>query len=266
MKILKGLFIGVLDIVVFFLVFLFIISFPLGVIKDGVKDTLFVDSFNIKQGTGASEEILQQSFGEFFNYYFDEFCEDLLYGDKDDDVFSEDFIKYIKENEKFIEEKIGSDIPINMLDFFITDDIKNELNQTYENILNEVDNKLSAGEMFALKVFLFMIRLEFKVIVGAIIAILLLIIALLQWSYYKWVRTLGNILITSGISCISGGITAKKIFTSSNLSESIGKVFINNNPFVTSGLYSLIIGVLLFIIYQIIKFMVKKYLNKNVIN
>lgn len=89
-----------------------------------------------------------------------------------------------------------SDEDINKLESEIN---KSDLNEKYSEIKNEFKSDLDKEERMIFDIYNFVVSSTFKIMLICISLINLLLIALLQKSYFKWIRALGVVSIIGGV-------------------------------------------------------------------
>ena len=260
MKFLKGILIVFLDLILFCAVFLLIGSFSLWSMKDSLKQEVITEVYDVvesSQGDGW-DKMVNDVTDDFLLEHFDDILDVMLYDNESNVDFYEELIQYIKDNEEELEKKIGADIPVEDLDQIVPDDMKNQLSMIGDQISIESSGEFSQQEILMLRIIWFVMSLEFKIIISIVAIIVLLFIALLQHSYYKWVRSFSSVLIINGLLSLAIGFLFKEAVGDALVQDSFDKLLTNNSPFYSNGYVVIIVGVILFIIYEVISYFVKK--------
>ena len=256
MKFLKGILIIFLDLILFCAVFLLISSFSLGSKKDSLKEEIITDVYDVVDSSqdDSWNKMINKVTTDFLLEHFDDILDVMIY-DKERNVdFYDELIQYIKDNEEELEKKIGADIPVDYLDQIVPEDMKNQLIMIGDQISIESGGEFSQQEVFILRIVWFVMSLDFKIIISIVAIILLLLIALLQHSYYKWIRSFSSVLIINGLLSLAIGFLFKKAVGDVLVQDSFDKLLTNNS----NGYVVIIVGVILFIIYKVISCFVKK--------
>lgn len=163
------------------------------------------------------------------------------------------FSDVIKENKQLIEEELGYSISDSELENIITDiDSELDINQIYKEEVTKLDQNFSEDEKALIKAYSTFKSQSFKMIMIIISLISLVLIALLKKSFYKWIPNLTTALIISGVNTmILSGLLDLMIGYITSEYKFNGKVDIN--PILISGIIFVISGIVIIIIYQILK-------------
>ena len=130
-----------------------------------------------------------------------------------------------------------------------------EINKTFNESVMEFKNEMTSEDKMFLDIFGFITSTSFKLMVIGGIIVLLILIALLKKSYYKWLSNFGGALIFSGIVL---GILIPLLMDV--VIKEIGEDFIlSYSSFSTYGYISIGIGVVLIII----SIFIPKIINKK---
>lgn len=102
---------------------------------------------------------------------------------------------------------------------------------------------------------------SFKYVVLGIMCVLVLLIGLIEWSFYKWMKPVGSSLITSGVivSLFYVLIEVFSTFINQSIETSIS---IDGSKVLISGVIELVCGILMLIVYTIINKVIKN--NKEI--
>lgn len=224
----------------------------------------------ILDSLGITEEQLIQIVSspvtkELASEFVEEVLSDITTGDTEDFDVGQKVLDFAIEHQGELEELIGQPIPIDKLEAFAESDGVKNFNNQYKEVLSIVSGQIPTPIKKIITTIEQFISREFRngcLIVGAI---LLLLIALLQGSLYKWIRTLGNnilwINVMYFITSLFGGIISNMISSMAGLNAvfEFGKV-------TTTAAISGGVGIVLLIIYTIISKNVKKGELKNAIS
>ena len=277
MKIIKKMLIGIFSVILYMLIIclIFSISFKqvlndqlltkivseeissktTEIFQDDLKDLDQQTLNSIKKEVENNEQI-----NEIVTKYIDDTVCYLTDEDVNNIDFKEDLKTIINENKKILEDKFDVEIKEEDIDQIIeTVDDDVNFNKYYNDNLQKTKSNLTEEQKFALKVYRILISKEFKLYVIIGIAVLTVLIALLQKSFYKWLKTLSIAFIVGSIlsaliSICFGTIVNVAI---ENLSTN---VTINIIPLLNTTFMIFIIGIMLLIIYFIISY----YKNKKV--
>lgn len=152
--------------------------------------------------------------------YFDSVLESLIY-DKDVSLpnTNEEIVKLINENEYVLNEAGIEVSPSDKERIANALTIDGKFDKVYQNVVKSVKNNLSNEEVMLVRVYDKITTNTFRWIALSIIVLMVLLIALIKKSYYRWLCNLGISFALSGI------ILA---FVIPSLSESIS-LFLSNN-------------------------------------
>lgn len=165
---------------------------------------------------------------------------------------SEDVINYIKENKEVLESKYGIAIDDEKIDGIKDDDAFKNLTDDYLKKVQIASDSLTSTQKKMIKAYNFVCSLAFKIIMIVLIIIDVVLIALLQKSLYKWINAVGVNLLGSGILTIILGLILH-FGINSVISKMKLSLKFNFLQISLVGLVSTIIGIILMIIYFIIK-------------
>lgn len=278
MKIFKKILTGLLTLLLTGLIAILIVSFT---IKDVLIEDILFDSLksvimnkNYEESSTTSDELPDDGIitnneivneileskevKELVNKYIDKVIDTL--GDDEISInaiedlnIEQNMIDYIKENKNVIEEKTGIEI---------TDDMINKANEKLDSIdakkvikqsIENTRNNLTPAEKQLLRAYQFIISAELKkyLIIGIIIDILL--IGLLEMSFYKWIKNLAGSMIVGSLCTIATSLSLSII-----LNNMLG-VAIKTNKMIDLSVIILITGILISILFSIIN----KYLKSK---
>lgn len=176
----------------------------------------------------------------------------------EDFTVKESISDIIKKNKKTLEETTGYKIKDSDIENIITDiDDRLDINQIYQEQVTKIKAELTTEQQLALRLYNTLTSKQFKIIMLAIMAICLSLIAILKKSFYKWITNLTTALIVSGtlVMIFSGLINLIVNYAITTTSLNIK---INSNQMLEIGLISLISGIIIIIIYQVIKKILQK--------
>lgn len=201
-----------------------------------------------------------EQINEIINNYIDQTISSLTEDEEiDTSDFNGDIESFIKENKNILENELNIRIPDEKIEE-ITNDAEKilSLDDNYKQIISSAKKQLSSEQQSLLKLYKYIISNNFKILIICIIAAILVLIALLQKSFYKWIINLGIASTISSIFTVLFAITLKIIVNYELNSKPNLNVNININPILISSLITLIVGILLITIYNIIRIFVNK--------
>ena len=165
-----------------------------------------------------------------------------------------DIINYINENKELIKEISGKEVTPEMIEDTKKVIEESNLNEAIEDTIESTKESISTEEKIVLKGYKEIISTKTRIIVIGLIALCLLLIAIIDKSFYKWIKTGSICTIISGILVLLMGFILKLIVTSILPLPSFNVSYLYK-----SGLIQLIIGIVILIIYIVLnKVLVKK--------
>ena len=215
----------------------------------------------------ALQEILKSpEVDGLINKYLDTLMNSITSDEKVEDLeIEEDIFNYLKNNKSTIEKVIKEEIPDEKMNELEEEIKKAELSKSFKEIIERERNNIDPNIKKIISIFSFFTSQKFRIycIIGIIISLIL--ISLLEFSLYKWLKVLGISFITTGICTIIMSLLIP--FTINRLST----INLDLMNLTTIGIGLLIYGTLFVVIYKIIakqverKKLVKSDLSKETI-
>lgn len=284
MKILKSIITSFLTLILTILISVLIISITFkdllieDILYEGFKSTIINKDYKEKNTTlddiitedgvitdnDFVNEILESpEIKELVNKYLDKIItaiadENISVDELNEFNLEQDMINYIKDNKEVLSKKTGIEITDEMIEEASEKleeiDTKKIVKQTVVN----VRNNLSPQEKQLLKAYNFITSSALKIYLIIGIVIILLLIAIIKKSLYKWIRNLSNAMTLAGIGTL---------IMSKGLEIIISKMLqvqetIKLESMSTLSMKVLICGVIVYIIYKLISIFIVKE-NKN---
>lgn len=269
MKWLKKIILVLLFLLLVSLLFIFSISINLkkvlvdGVIKETVKTQIIKKSFyesNITKEIITEEnintitdderikEILKsKEVEELIDKYLDITINSMIDEDNLDEVnIEKDILEYLKDNKETISEIVGEDVTEEMIEKALKENQSKELTHYYKETIKNTKNNLTTTEKIVLKGYKLFISKTFQILLLIGILIDLIFTAIIQKSFYKWIKTLAKASIISSIMIIISSLIVKILVTSISGVETF-----HTRSLLTTGIVLLISGVIMIIIYKI---------------
>ncbi len=267
MKWIKKVFIVILSLIIINCIFFLAISFNLknilinGVIKETIIENIVPRSYNDENNVITEEQIKEitsdprvqellnsPEIQELLEKYLDTTVDGLLDEESIDEVaLEEDMARFIKENRSIIEEKVGKEITDDMIDKAMEQVESKDISNAYKQSIANASRNMTKTEKSVLKGYKYLISWNFRIIMFIVIAVSLLLIALIQKSFYKWIGTFSKSLIVSGIGIVLASIITNLIVNSQNLIDKF-----NTNSLTITGIIILVSGILILIIYKLL--------------
>ena len=266
-----------LSFIIVLLMLFLTISFNLNkVIVDGVIKEIIITKISAKKvnNPNISEEVINtlplpdylknsedinklledQRVQEIINKYIDITLDNLTSEEIKNIDIESDIINYINENKELIKEITGKEVTPEMIEDTKKVIEESNLNEAIEDTIESTKESISTEEKIVLKGYKEIISTKTRIIVIGLIALCLLLIAIIDKSFYKWIKTGSICTIISGILVLLMGFILKIIVTSILPLPSFNVSYLYK-----SGLIQLIIGIVILIIYIVLnKVLVKK--------
>lgn len=266
-----------LSFIIVLLMLFLTISFNLNkVIVDGVIKEIIITKISAKKvnNPNISEEVINtlplpdylknsedinklledERVQEIINKYIDITLDNLTSEEIKNIDIESDIINYINENKELIKEITGKEVTPEMIEDTKKVIEESNLNETIEETIVSTKESISTEEKIVLKGYKEIISTKTRIITISLIALCLLLIALIDKSFYKWIKTGSICTIISGILVLLMSFITKLLVTSILPLPSFNVSYLYK-----SGLIQLIIGSIILIIYIILnKILIKK--------
>lgn len=202
---------------------------------------------------------------ELVTEFVEEVLGDITTGDTSEFDLGQKVLDFVVEHQVELEEIIGQPIPIDKVQEFAESEEVKEFNNQYKEVLATVSGQIPEPIKKVFSTIEKFISEAFRVGCLVIGGILLVVIALLQWSWYKWIRTLGNTVLWINvmffITSLFGGIITNMISAVSGMNAVLDFGKLTSTSAIAGGC-----GIILLIIYSIINNKVKKGAINNAIS
>ena len=253
MKIIKGIFLFILHSVLTLIILLFVFScgakpFLNDVIYEGMKQEVIKDKIYIE--SDKFNKILEY---EESKVIVDDVIEDIISLDDNSIDVEDKIITFVKDNRELIEKEY--DVQLSDEDIYSLERELSEsnINEEYVKIKNDFNRSITEDEKFIINIYNFIVSDQFKIILGIISIVCLLLISVIKKSYYSWIVSLG---ISSIIAGVVGSVFG--IFGDYLISTEILKNVDISLGIISKYYISLIIGgIICIVVYFMIKKLVK---------
>ncbi len=258
-------------IITFVLTFLIVLSISLllisfnlkrilvnGVIKETIKTTITVSNFKegneIPKVVTDNEEVNKilesKEVEDLMNKYLDKIINNLSSDEEIDEYeIEKDVINFLKENKEEIEEITGKEITNEQIEKTKELYEDNHISHSVEKAIKEAKENMTTKEKTVLKGYSFIISTLFKVLMFILIVINLVLISVINKSYFMWINTLGNSMFMSGLLT-----TLIALITSLILRGSTGIKTINTNSLIIPSIIVGLIGLVISIVYRFVEY------------
>lgn len=222
-------------------------------VSEDIINTLPLPDY-LKDSEDINKLLEDERVQEIINKYIDITLDNLTSEEIKNIDIESDIINYINENKELIKEITGKEVTPEMIEDTKKVIEESNLNETIEDTIESTKESISTEEKIVLKGYKEIISTKTRIIVIGLIALCLLLIAIIDKSFYKWIKTGSICTIISGILVLLMGFILKLIVTSILPLPSFNVSYLYN-----SGLIQLIIGSIILIIYIILnKILIKK--------
>ena len=222
-------------------------------ISEEVINTLPLPDY-LKDSEDINKLLEDERVQEIINKYIDITLDNLTSEEIKNIDIESDIINYINENKELIKEITGKEVTPEMIEDTKKVIEESNLNEAIEDTIESTKESISTEEKIVLKGYKEIISTKTRIIVIGLIALCLLLIAIIDKSFYKWIKTGSICTIISGILVLLMGFILKLIVTSILPLPSFNVSYLYK-----SGLIQLIIGIVILIIYIVLnKVLVKK--------
>lgn len=222
-------------------------------ISEDVINTLPLPDY-LKDSEDINKLLEDERVQEIINKYIDITLDNLTSEEIKNIDIESDIINYINENKELIKEITGKEVTPEMIEDTKKLIEESNLNETIEETIVSTKESISTEEKIVLKGYKEIISTKTRIITISLILLCLLLIALIDKSFYKWIKIGSICTIISGILVLLMGFILKIIVTSILPLPSFNVSYLYK-----SGLIQLIIGSIILIIYIVLnKILVKK--------
>ena len=282
MKVVKKILIGLLIFILIDLIAALAISFNIksiiidGVIKETIKHQVTANEYNENSYTISEEQIKEitdderiqeilnsQEVQDLLEKYLDTTINGLIDESTLDEVeLEKDMLEFLKENKQVLEDKVGVEITDEMIDQVTEQAEGKDLTRAYKDSIRNSSRTMTTTEKTVLKGYNYIISNSFRILIIVLMIIDLLLIAILQKSFYKWIKSMSHSMIISGI-----GIIIMSVISSTIVKNMTSVDTFNTSSLTYTGIGITIVGIIILIIYTIIiKIIEKKKANSNEIS
>ena len=222
-------------------------------VSEDIINTLPLPDY-LKDSEDINKLLEDERVQEIINKYIDITLDNLTSEEIKNIDIESDIINYINENKELIKEITGKEVTPEMIEDTKKVIEESNLNEAIEETIESTKESISTEEKIVLKGYKEIISTKTRIIVIGLIALCLLLIAIIEKSFYKWIKTGSICTIISGILVLLMGFILKLIVTSILPLPSFNVSYLYK-----SGLIQLIIGIVILIIYIVLnKVLVKK--------
>ena len=170
-----------------------------------------------------------------------------------------DILNYLNENKEVLSKAVGHEVTEEMIVSAEEQLEGKDMSRAFKQTLQNTKNQISREEKLMLKGYKVLQSNILRIVVIFCIVLTLILIAMMQKSFHKWIRTLGMAIIISGLLLIIMNFILKQVIFV------ITKSFIiNSNSFLYSSIMITALGIWITSIYTIITTIINKKKGKIV--
>lgn len=222
-------------------------------ISEEVINTLPLPDY-LKNSEDINKLLEDERVQEIINKYIDITLDNLTTEEIKNIDIESDIINYINENKELIKEITGKEVTPEMIEDTKKTLEENNINEKFEETISSAKESISTEEKIVLKGYKEIISTKTRIITISLIALCLLLIALIDKSFYKWIKTGSICTIISGVLVLLMSFIIKLIVTNILPLPSFNVSYLYK-----SGLIQLITGIVILIIYIVLnKILIKK--------
>ena len=258
MKIFKKIVLGLLNLILFSLVFMLVFSFSLknffseaffsSLVREKLSSELTSD---LEEDSKIKEVLESKEANEFIDDYINKTLDGIVDTSSLSDInMGDDLLTFIKENKSRLEEEIGASIPMDKVEELLQSDSYKKLESSYRESVKEVSYSVPESQKKLIKLYNFILSVKFKIIVSILMIIILILMALLEKSLYKWLKYLGVAAILSGVF-IGIMIVIARIGVDYITESTSYNINFSFDHMLVCGAATFIIGIVIYIIYKI---------------
>lgn len=280
MKIVKKILVALLCVILIGCIFFMAISLNLkkilinGVIKETIVESVIPKSYSesgekvviteeqIKEITDdprIQEILMSPEIQDLMEKYLDTTVNGLIDESNIDEIaLEQDMMNFIKENRSVIEEKAGKEVTDEMIERAMEQVESKDMSRAYKQSIMNASRNMTTTEKEVLRGYRLLISPEFRIILLVIMIIDLVLIAVVQGSFYKWISSLGTSLLISGAGTMAASVITKKI-----VAQKTGFNNFDTSSLMQTGIIILVSGLIIVIVYNVISRLIKKKVGKH---
>ncbi len=243
-----------------------------GIVVETIKDTIVKQNYKTENLIIPEEEInaitddervreilKSKEIQDLLNKYLDITIDTIIDEESIEEIeLEKDILEYLSDNKETLSKAVGQDITEEMIDSTKKQFEGKDMSRAFKQTLNNTKNSVSKEEKIVLKGYKVLRSQSFRLGMIFCIIVTLILIAMIQKSFHKWVLTLGEAITISGILLIAFNFILKQILFSATKS-----FVLHANSFLYSSLQIMISGIIITAIYMIIARIITKRKEKQ---
>ena len=242
-----------------------------GIMIETITEKIIKQDYNTENYTISEEQIntitddekireilKSKEIQELLNKYLDITVDTIIDEETIEEVeLEKDIIDYLNNNKESLSKAVGQEITEEMITKTQEQLEGKDMSKSFKQTLINTKNHMSDEEKIMIKGYKILKSNILRIVVIFCIIITLILIAIIQNSFYKWIHTLGVAITISGLLLIGMNYILKQIIWQTTKS-----FVINSNSFLYSSIMILFIGIYIITIYTITSIIIKKKKGK----
>ena len=231
-----------------------------GIVVETIKDTIVKQDYKTENYIIPEEEInaitddervreilKSKEIQDLLNKYLDITIDTIIDEESIEEIeLEKDILEYLSDNKETLSKAVGQDITEEMITSTKEQLDGKDMSRAFKQTLNNTKNSVSKEEKMVLKGYKVLRSQSFRLGMIFCIIVTLILIAMIQKSFYKWILTLGEAITISGILLIAFNFILKQILFSATKS-----FVLHANSFLFSSIQIMIIGIIITALYMV---------------
>lgn len=258
MEIMKKVSSGIAKVILFICIFLLMLSFSMeGLIENSVS--LIVQNSLVQMPNFEIVEVENEKVNELIKSpevqeFIKNYIEPVIDGKYDVSKINigKDIFEFVEANKEKIEDIVGQPIDMEKVKEFTESEEIKEVNDKYLKIVSKASEEVPTPVKKTIHVYDYFVSGNFKILMGIISGVALVVITFVSKSYHSWIKTFGKTLI--GSSIVFGVLSGIGLLIINGLIKmmEVGNVtFEYKNVLITTGV-SLLLGIIMVVVYNMV--------------
>lgn len=264
MEILKKIVSGIFKVILFGCVFLLVLSFSAKeMLQDGISSVVSSNLIQIPgiemvkvENEKVNEFVQSPEVQEFMMQYVE-----TIMGEEVDTTkinIGEDILEFVATNKEEIEEVTGQPIDMEKLEEFTKSEEMQQINEQYILMVTDAKENVPVEVKNVMQAYSFFLTSKFKILMGIIGAVAIGIIALINKSWYSWLKTVSKVLISCGIVIGLFAFAGTTILSNIFKALDYGNITLEYMDALIVAGVTIVSGIVIAIIYRLIEKRVKE--------
>lgn len=264
MEILKKIVSGIFKVILFGCVFLLVLSFSAKeMLQDGISSVVSSNLIQIPgiemvkvENEKVNEFVQSPEVQEFMMQYVE-----TIMGEEVDTTkinIGKDILEFVATNKEEIEEVTGQPIDMEKLEEFTKSEEMQQINEQYILMVTDAKENVPVEVKNVMQAYSFFLTSKFKILMGIIGAVAIGIIALINKSWYSWLKTVSKVLISCGIVIGLFAFAGTTILSNIFKALDYGNITLEYMDALIVAGVTIVSGIVIAIIYRLIEKRVKE--------